>query len=81
MGPLKGMPEMARAAEAPSSAGMSGSISGSRDSTVTMIWTSFMKPLGNRGRSGRSMSRQVRVFLLAGRPSRLKKPPGILPAA
>src|SRR5438046_2303401 len=30
---------------------------------------------------GRSVSRQVRIAVSEGRPSRLKKPPGILPAA
>jgi hypothetical protein len=46
-----------------------------------MIWVSFRKPSGNSGRIGRSISRDVSVSFSAGRPSRLKKPPGILPAA
>ena len=41
----------------------------------------FMKPLGNNGRSGRSIRREVSVSFSEGRPSRLKKAPGILPAA
>ena len=35
----------------------------------------------NSGRIGRSMRREVSVSFSLGRPSRLKKPPGILPAA
>jgi len=45
-----------------------------------MTWTSFLKPSGNIGRMDRSMRRIVRISLVVGRPSRLKKPPGILPA-
>jgi hypothetical protein len=51
------------------------------DMTVQMICTSLVNPLGNSGRTGRSMSRQVSVSFSVGRPSRLKNPPGILPAA
>jgi len=80
-GPLNGTPEMASAAEAPIMAGMSASISGLLDSTVSTTWTSFMKPPGNRGRIGRSIRRAVSVSFSVGRPSRLKKPPGIRPAA
>ena len=40
-----------------------------------------VEPSGNSGRIGRSMSRAVRVSLVVGRPSRLRKPPGNLPAA
>ena len=36
---------------------------------------------GNSGRIGRSIRREVSVSFSVGRPSRLKKPPGILPAA
>ena len=36
---------------------------------------------GKSGRIGRSMRREVSVSFSDGRPSRLKKPPGILPAA
>ena len=49
------------------------------DSTVSTTWTSFMKPSGKSGRIGRSVRRAVRVSFSVGRPSRLKKPPGILP--
>ena len=58
---------------------MSGSISGSSESTVAITCTSLRKPSGNRGRSGRSMRREVSVSFSVGRPSRLKKPPGNLP--
>jgi hypothetical protein len=44
-------------------------------------WTSLRRPLTKDGRSGRSMSRQVRIASVDGRPSRRKKEPGILPAA
>ena len=81
MGPMNGMPEMVSAAEAPTMATTSGSFSRSWDNTVQMTWVSFLKPLANSGRIGRSMSREVSVSFSPGRPSRLKKPPGILPAA
>ena len=51
------------------------------ETTVAMTWTSFLKPFGNSGRIGRSIRRDVSVSFSVGRPSRLKKPPGILPAA
>ena len=79
--PLKGMPDTASAADAPSIAGMSGSISLFKDITVAITCTSFVKPVGTKGRKGRSISREVKVSFSVGRPSRLKKPPGILPPA
>ena len=75
------MPDSVRAAEQPTIATMSGSFSMSCDSTVAMTWTSLRKPSGKSGRIGRSMRREISVSLSEGRPSRLKKPPGILPAA
>ena len=60
---------------------MSGSFSWSAESVVTMIWTSLRMPFGKSGRSGRSVRRAVRMPAVLGRPSRRKKPPGILPAA
>jgi hypothetical protein len=42
---------------------------------------SLRKLSWNSGRIGRSMRREVRTSFSDGRPSRLKKPPGILPAA
>ena len=46
-----------------------------------MIWTSFLKSFGNRGRSGLSVSRSIRIASVLGLPSRRKKLPGILPLA
>ena len=60
---------------------MSGSFSMSCDSTVTTTCVSFLKPSTNSGRIGLSIRREVSVSFSEGRPSRLKKPPGILPAA
>src|ERR1700746_1309697 len=42
---------------------------------------SYRQPLGNRGRIGRSIRREVSVAFSPARPSRLKKEPGIFPAA
>src|SRR5205085_6568862 len=50
-------------------------------STVQITCTSLRKPFGQSGRIGRSIIRAVRIARSVGRPSRLKKPPGILPAA
>ncbi|MCY1303451.1 hypothetical protein D9M70_531600 [compost metagenome] len=72
---------MARAAEVPIIAAMSGSVFLLVDTTVQMTCTSLRKPSGNSGRIGRSIRREVRVSFSEGRASRLKKPPGILPAA
>ena len=44
-------------------------------------WTSLRRPLANDGRSGRSISRQVRIASSHGRPSRRKNEPGMRPAA
>ena len=49
--------------------------------TVAITCTSLKKPSGNSGRIGRSIRREVSISFSEGRPSRLKKPPGILPAA
>jgi hypothetical protein len=46
-----------------------------------MTCVSQLNPFGNSGRSGRSIRREVMTSFSAGRPSRLKKPPGIFPAA
>ena len=81
MGPANGTPASDSAAEAPISEGMSASISGSSDSTIATTCTSLKKPSGNSGRIGRSMRREVSVSFSVGRPSRLKKPPGMRPAA
>ena len=49
--------------------------------THAWIWISSMKPSGKRGRMGRSIIRMVRTSFSFGAPSRLRKPPGNLPAA
>ena len=61
IGPMKGTPESVRAAEAATMATMSGSFSRSWASTVTTTWVSFLKPLTNSGRIGRSIRRETRV--------------------
>ena len=48
--------------------------------TVTSC-VSWFQPLGNSGRSGRSIMRATSVPFSPARPSRLKNEPGILPAA
>ena len=78
---MNGMPEIVSAAEAPTSATMSGSFSRSWLSTVQTTCVSLRKPGTKSGRIGRSISREASVSFSDGRPSRLKKPPGILPAA
>ncbi len=79
MGPFQGMSEMDRAMEVPMRAAISGELSWSTDMTVATMDTSFLISLGNRGRMGRSIMRQVRMAFSEGRPSRFKKEPGILP--
>ncbi len=72
---------MASAAEVPIIEMISVGMSGLADMTVITTCTSFLNPSGNNGRIGRSIKRAVSVSPSEGRPSRLKKPPGILPAA
>ena len=60
---------------------MSPSFCLSEASTKLWIWISSRNHSGNCGRMGRSMSRAVRISLVVGRPSRLRNPPGNLPAA
>jgi hypothetical protein len=81
IGPRKGRSETASAAEAPIKAGMSGWVMPSAASTVARIWVSSRKPSAKSGRMERSMKRETMISRSASRPSRLKKPPGILPAA
>ena len=81
MGPLNGMSEIVRAAEAPLMPATSGSFSVSAESTKAMTWVSHLKPSGNSGRMGRSICRLVRISRSLGRPSRLMKPPGMRPPA
>jgi hypothetical protein len=80
-GPRNGIDETIRAAEAPLMQRMSCAVIMSAERTVAITCTSFLKPLGQSGRIGRSVMRAVRIARSLGRPSRLKKPPGILPAA
>ena len=54
---------------------------GSRLMMVTTTWISLRRPSTNDGRSGRSISRQVRIASVDGRPSRRKNEPGMRPAA
>ena len=75
------MSEISSAVEAPMIARVSESFSRSTERTRPMTWVSHAYPLGNSGRSGRSIIREVRTSFSVGRPSRLKNPPGILPAA
>ena len=77
----KGMPAMRMAVKAAIMATTSGLFSPSYCMTLVMTWTSALKPSANMGRIERSIRRMVRISLVVGRPSRLKKPPGILPAA
>ncbi len=81
MGPSKGQLLIASAAEAAVPASTSESFSPSWDMTKTWIWTSSMNPSGKSGRMGRSMRRIVRISRSFGAPSRLRNPPGNLPAA
>ena len=78
---MNGTPDSVSAAEAAIIARMSGSVSMSWLSTVTMTCVSQRKSSGNSGRIGRSIRREVSVSLSERRPSRLRKPPGMRPAA
>ncbi len=80
-GEWNGTVEQVRATEAPFIARMSASFWPSAERTKAMICVSWLKPLGKRGRIGRSMRREVRISFSVGRPSRLNQPPGIRPAA
>src|SRR5579884_2336069 len=80
-GPRNGIGEIISAAETPLMHSRSWPVTMSAESTVAMHWTSLRKPFGQSGRIGRSIMRAVRIARSVGRPSRLKKPPGILPAA
>ena len=81
IGPRNGSWESVRHADAPTKAGMSGRFLSSAESTVAVICTSSRKTSGKSGRIERSMKRETSTSRSARRPSRLKKPPGILPAA
>jgi hypothetical protein len=73
------MLEIHNAVEAPFIESTSGSLSGSTDITVQIIWTSFLYPFGNRGRRGLSIDLAESIAFSVGLPSLFTKPPGILP--
>ena len=75
------MSDTSSANDAASMATTSVSFSPSAESTVTMTWVSALSPPANSGRMDRSIRRHVRISFSDGRPSRLKNPPGIRPAA
>jgi len=81
IGPENGRPASCVEAEAALIATTSYRCSGLSAITVATIWISLRRPLAKDGRSGRSISRQVRMASSEGRPSRRKKEPGIRPAA
>jgi len=81
IGPSQGMSERCTAALAPMMPRTSRCSSGSRARAVTITCTSFMKPLGKSGRSGRSIRRLIRMAWSLRRPSRRWKLPGMRPAA
>ena len=64
--------EIKVAADAALTMSTSGSWSWSVARRRPMTWTSFMKPFGKSGRSGRSQRREVRISFSEGLPSRLK---------
>ena len=76
-----GMSETASAAEAPFIARMSYGLTWSMRHRGGDDLRLALQPFGNNGRIGRSIMRAVRIPFSEGRPSRLKKPPGIFPAA
>src|SRR3984957_9543175 len=80
-GPENGSPEIWVDADAALMASTSYRSLGSRLRIVTTTWISLRRPETNVGRSGRSMSRQVRIASVDGLPSRRKNDPGIRPAA
>jgi len=81
IGPSKGMRDSISDMLAPVMPSTSASFSWSAETTVTKTCVSLAKPSGKSGLSGRSTRRAERISLSLGRPSRLMKPPGNLPAA
>ena len=79
-GPRNGTRASKSAAEAPIIDGTSASFCRSAEIGPAWICTSSRYHSGKSGRIGRSISREVRISLVVGRPSRLMKPPGNLPA-
>jgi hypothetical protein len=81
IGPWNGMSEIDTAAEDAMMEMMSGGLTMSELTTVGTTCISRPKALSNNGRIGRSIKRLTKISLSLGRPSRLRKPPGIFPAA
>ena len=81
IGPENGRPASWVDIDAALIARTSYSLSGFSARTVMTTWISLRRPDTNDGRSGRSISRQVRMASSDGRPSRRKNEPGIRPAA
>src|ERR1035437_10118998 len=81
-GPFQGIGEIAKAAEAATTAKTSGEFSPSTDKIVAIIWTSFLNSLGKSGLTERSMRRPERMASSVGLPSLLTHlEPLILPPA
>ena len=80
-GSLNGIEEITTDAEEASTAKMSASLVGSAETTMAVTLVSQAKPSGKMGRMVRSIMREDKVSFLLALPSRLKNPPGILPAA
>ena len=81
IGPMNGRRARRTVAEAPIIDRTSASLIRSAEIGPAWIWTSSRNESGKRGRIGRSISRDVRISFVVGRPSRLMNPPGNLPAA
>ena len=80
-GPIKGIPEIASAAEEAVIARISGWFSLSYEITVGNNCTSFLNASGNKGLIGLSINLEINVSLSVGLASLLKYPPGIFPPA
>ena len=81
IGPAKGRPASWVDMDAALIATTSYRCSGFSARIVSTIWISLRRPLTKDGRSGRSISRQVRIASSDGRPSRRKNEPGMRPIA
>ena len=81
IGPLKGMSDIVRAAEAPMPARTSAIFCPSLDIAVIITCVSYLNDFGKRGLIGLSVNRLVNISFSEGLASRLKNPPGILPPA
>jgi hypothetical protein len=79
MGPLNGISDMQRATTVPIIDANSGELSCSTDNTVFTITTSFLRSLGNLGRTCLSITLDTKTAFSVGFPSRLINPPGIFP--